>query len=463
MIEFENVSFSYEANPEQNSICDLSLKIEDGECVLLTGSSGCGKSTILRLLNGLIPEFYGGKRSGFIRIDGEEISGKGIYDFAGKIGTVFQNPRSQFFNVDTTSEIAFGPENLALPEEEILARIKKTAEDFKIENLLDRDIFGLSGGEKQKIACASVDVLRAPLILLDEPSANLDYESAERLRVMISVWKKEGKTVIIAEHRINYIWDLIDRAIIIEKGRIVCDIKGEEKKNFGRELQSKYRIRSTERISPVTLTESISLPYSDDDIILSNFQYAYKKKQVVNIPELRIPKGKATAIVGSNGAGKTTFLQCVCGILRNKGVLILDGKTCKCRDRRGRIFMVMQDPNHQLFTESVLDEVLISMPEENEQQAREILRQVDLLEYADRHPMSLSGGQKQRAAIACAAASQCPILLFDEPTSGLDMTRMLQVADIMKKLKAAGRTLITVTHDSEFIKSCCDNVIVLKR
>ena len=463
MIEFENVSFSYEANPKQNSISDLSLTIEDGECVLLTGSSGCGKSTILRLLNGLIPEFYDGKRSGFIRIDGEDISEKGIYDLAGKIGTVFQNPRSQFFNVDTTSEIAFGPENLALPEEEILTRIKETATDFNIENLLDRDIFSLSGGEKQKIACASVDVLKAPLILLDEPSANLDYESAERLRVMVSVWKKEGKTIIIAEHRINYIWDLIDRAIIIEKGRIVCDMKGEEKKNFSRELQAKFRIRSTERISPVKLAETISLPYADDDIILSDFKFSYKKTEIVNIPELRIPKGKASAIVGSNGAGKTTFLQCVCGILKNKGMLKLDGKTYKYRDRRGRIFMVMQDPNHQLFTESVLDEVLISMPDENEQLAREVLEQVDLLEYADRHPMSLSGGQKQRAAIACAVASQCPILLFDEPTSGLDMTRMLQVADIMKKLKAAGRTLITVTHDSEFIENCCDNVIVLKR
>ena len=240
-------------------------------------------------------------------------------------------------------------------------------------------------------------------------------------------------------------------------------MKGEEKKNFSRELQAKFRIRSTERISPVKLAETISLPYADDDIILSDFKFSYKKTEIVNIPELRIPKGKASAIVGSNGAGKTTFLQCVCGILKNKGVLKLDGKTYKYRDRRGRIFMVMQDPNHQLFTESVLDEVLISMPDENEQLAREVLEQVDLLEYADRHPMSLSGGQKQRAAIACAVASQCPILLFDEPTSGLDMKRMLQVADILKKLKAAGRTLITVTHDSEFIENCCDNVIVLKR
>ena len=210
----------------------VSLTIKNGECVLFTGASGCGKSTLLRLLNGLIPEFYDGERTGKICIDGTEISEKGIYDFVGKIGTVFQNPRSQFFNVDTTSELAFGCENMAIPEAEILSRIERTVSVFQIEKLMDRDIFELSGGEKQKIACASNHVLGPEIILLDEPSANLDYEAAENLRQIIQCWKEEGKTILIAEHRINYVWDLADRVIILEQGRVEKDFRKEEIKTF---------------------------------------------------------------------------------------------------------------------------------------------------------------------------------------------------------------------------------------
>ena len=228
MIRFEQVSFAYAANPDENSLKDISLTIPDGECVLLTGPSGCGKSTLLRLLNGLIPEFYAGERSGEITVDGKSIAKKGIYDLVGKVGTVFQNPRSQFFNVDTTSELAFGCENIAMPEAEILSRIDRTVRNFKIKSLMDRDIFELSGGEKQKIACASIDVLRPEIILLDEPSANLDYDAAEDLRQLIACWKAEGKTVLIAEHRINYIWDLADRVVILKDGRINRELYGEE-------------------------------------------------------------------------------------------------------------------------------------------------------------------------------------------------------------------------------------------
>ena len=187
MIEFEKVSFSYDATPEEKSLSNFSLTVNTGEFVLFTGPSGCGKTTLLRILNGLIPEFYSGDIKGNIQIDGQDIEGRRIEDQAGKIGTVFQNPRAQFFNVDTTSELAFGPENLGLPEDEIIGRIYKTVKDFHIGALMNRSIFELSGGEKQKIACASVNALQPEIVLLDEPSANLDYEATENLREILSI------------------------------------------------------------------------------------------------------------------------------------------------------------------------------------------------------------------------------------------------------------------------------------
>ncbi|MBQ9608855.1 MAG: ABC transporter ATP-binding protein [Lachnospiraceae bacterium] len=483
MIRFENVSFAYEANPEKLSLDDVSFEIGDGQCVLVTGESGCGKSTIIRLINGLIPEFYPGERKGKIYIDNDEITEKEIYDFVGKIGTVFQNPRAQFFNVDTTGELAFGLENLSVSEDEILKKIDKTVEIFHIEKLMDKSIFNLSGGEKQKIACASVDVLDPSIILLDEPSANLDYDAMNKLRDVICEWKNQGKTIIIAEHRISYICDIVDRVIYMENGKNISDWSKDEFSCFDEAECERYGLRSLKRTSPIKLAQDKNAYETDDNvkdiqedkvyktdkadndryIILKDFKFAYSgKNYVLDISKMHIKREKVTAIIGENGIGKTTFMECLCGIKKNKGILISDGKEYNYKKRLKEIFMVMQDPNHQLFTESVLDEVLISMPDEDVKKARQILKEVDLVEYEKRHPMSLSGGQKQRVAIACAIASKRPIILMDEPTSGLDKKYMLEVADILNKLKTAGRTIITVTHDSEFIENCCDDIKLLK-
>ncbi len=458
MIEFNNVSFSYDATPEIKSLNDFSLTVKNGECVLITGASGCGKSTLLRLLNGLIPEFYSGKIEGGIYIDGQDIQEGGIEDKVGVIGTVFQNPRSQFFNVDTTDELAFGLENLALPKREILNRISRTVRNFHIEPLMDRSIFELSGGEKQKIACASIDVLAPEIILLDEPSANLDYEAAENLRELIICWKNTGKTVLIAEHRINYVWDLADRVIILDNGTFKKEIAKNEINCFTDYDTTRFGMRSLKRVAPTSLVRTNK--NLDDYILLKDFYYSYdKKREIFSINEMKIQKDKVTAIIGTNGAGKTTFLECICGIRKNNGIVLIDGISYTCKKRIGKIFMVMQDVNHQLFAESVLDEVLISQPKEKVDEAKKILSEVGLETFCDRHPMSLSGGQKQRLALACAIASRLPILLLDEPTSGLDHIQMHAVAKILNRLKEEKITVITVTHDSEFIEYCCDDVI----
>ena len=207
MIEFRNINFRYAGGTEAGGLDNIDLIIPDGQVILLCGQSGCGKTTLTRLVNGLI----------------KNISSLPLYETAKYVGSVFQNPRTQFFTVDSTSELAFGCENQGLPEEKIIRRVTSTAEQFGMENLLGKNIFSLSGGEKQKIACASVSASDPPIIVLDEPSSNLDMSATKDLRRMIQIWKQQGKTVIIAEHRLYYLKELIDRVIYLKNGKIEKD------------------------------------------------------------------------------------------------------------------------------------------------------------------------------------------------------------------------------------------------
>ena len=470
MVELKNVSFRYGAGNVEctyaSSLKNIDLTVKTGECVLLTGPSGCGKTTILRLINGLIPHFYPGELSGDIFIDGGSVKDRELYDTALIIGTVFQNPRTQFYNVDTTGELAFGCENRGLPEQEIYTRIDRTVAHFRMASLMDRNIFRLSDGEKQKIACASVNVSEPKIILLDEPSANLDYTATLMLRELILRWKAEGKTIIAAEHRIAYLWDIIDRAVVLRDGEIVGEFTGNGKEELTQNQLTQMGLRTTVMESPAEM-QMDSFREGDRPITLRNFHFAYhgEKKNIVDIPILQIAAGQITAIVGANGAGKTSFLNCLCGLeKRCKGILEYEGKLYDSKSRKKLCFMVMQDTGNQLFTESVLDEVLISLKKgtANEKEtAMEIIRNLDLADFADRHPQSLSGGQKQRLAIACALASGRDLLLLDEPTSGLDYAHMKETAALLEKLRSMGTTILVVTHDSELIRACCTRRITV--
>ncbi len=491
MIELKNVNFEYTSTEgaaggidekiSNGNLRGINFSVAKGEFVLLTGGSGCGKTTILRLINGLIPNFFEGRLEGSVTVDGFDVSHTELYDTARSVSTVFQNPRSQFFNVDTTSELAFACENQGMEEGEILQRIDRTVSDLHLEPLMNRSLFDLSGGQKQKIACASVAVAGNKIILLDEPSANLDNKSVEGLRQLLKKWKSEGKTIIVAEHRLSYLWDLADRTVVLKDGIILWEFDRKKMDSLTEAELHEMGLRTNKdcRVKPDNDT---GLVMSDNDtlsssgltrgslsksntLLLQNFRYKYRNGyQALNIPQMEIPIGQITAITGNNGEGKTTFLNCLCGLgSRSKGILTLRGKTCKRRARQKQIYLVMQDVNHQLFAETVIDEILISQKEENEDEALMILKSLDLLEFAHRHPQSLSGGQKQRVAVACAIASCREVLLFDEPTSGLDYTHMLQISQILKDLKAIGRTIIVVTHDRELIKECCDTEIELKQ
>ena len=459
MITCKNVSFSY-GKDNKEVLNNINFHIKKGEIVLFCGMSGCGKTTITRLVNGLIPHYYEGKLTGDVNVGGKNIKDIHLYDVSENVGSVFQNPRSQFFSVDTTSELVFGCENQGMSKEEIFKRKDKVVKECNLETLMNKNIFNLSGGEKQKIACAGVSMLSPDVVVLDEPTSNLDIEGIYMLIDVLKKWKEEGKTIVISEHRLWFLKNIADTVFYLKDGTIKEMYSAKEFFNKDKEFYSVRGLRSV-CLEQVSLKDSLG---DNEFIVLENAMYSYDgKKLVLNIKKLEIPLGKVIAVTGRNGAGKSTFVQCMCGMLKHdKSVLKLKDKQYRGKKRINLCFPVMQDVNHQLFTESVLDEVLLSMNNEDEQQAIDYLKAMDLLNLKDEHPMALSGGQKQRVAIASALASKRDILIFDEPTSGLDLKHMNEVAKSIKYLKNQGKTIIIVTHDTEFINACCDMIIRLK-
>ena len=464
MIEFQNVTFTYHSTERESGVYNLNLTIPDGQVVLLCGESGCGKTTLTRLINGLTPEYYEGKLDGVVLVNGKDTVKTPLYELSKAVGSVFQNPRSQFFNVDTTGEIAFGCENIGLPKEEIYRRIGQVTGELKIQKLLDRSLFALSGGEKQKIACASVSAMEPDIFVLDEPSSNLDVATIADLKQVVAKWRAMGKTVIVAEHRLYYLMDIADRVIYLKNRRIEQDMSAAAFGRLGVEQLQAMGLRS---LHPANFSKIPAVSLGSSSIEIRNFLFSYGKMEAMNIPQLSVPQGAIVGILGDNGAGKTTFAKCLCGLEKSaKGTLQIGQEALGAKQRIKKCYMVMQDVNHQLFTESVSDEILLSMQGEDEQadkkQTEEILKSLNLLEYQELHPMSLSGGQKQRVAIGSAIASDKEILVFDEPTSGLDYHHMLEVAGNLQRLSDMGKTLFIITHDPELIAKCCNYFVFIE-
>ena len=288
MIEFENVSFSY-TGQEHGGLHDINLKISDGECVLFCGRSGCGKTTITRLVNGLIPQFYQGELHGRVLVDGQEISNIPMYQIAAKVGSVFQNPRTQFFNVDTDSEIAFGIENEARPPKKLAERVEQTTEDLRIQKLRNRNIFELSGGEKQKIAFASVYAMNPQIYLLDEPSSNLDMTSIQELKEHLRLIKKQGKTILIAEHRLYYLTELADRIVYLEKGEIKGIYTPEEFRQLSEPDREHMGLRAVDL--QAVFPPKTHLPAPTPVLELRNVTLRYKKQTILHtLPDTKTAK-----------------------------------------------------------------------------------------------------------------------------------------------------------------------------
>ncbi len=465
MIEFKQVSFSYEGS-EEGKLRDINFSIRKGECILLTGPSGCGKTTITRLINGLIPEFFPGNLSGEIRVEGRRLQKEPIYRIAGMVGSVFQNPKTQFFNMDTDGEIAFGLENNGIEQTRMLERIRETAQELGLEKLLGRGIFSLSGGEKQKIAFASVYAMNPEVYLLDEPSSNLDEASIEELRKQIELLKQQGKTTVIAEHRIYYLAELADRIFYLNQGELQHIWTREEFLRLSTEERKRLGLRTVEYQSntvpmnkpPVEIIEG----ERKEQIKFQDVTIGYGKQKVLTGINFDAAEGEIIAVTGQNGVGKSTFSRTLCGLLKPlEGNILWGSASFKEKKRLACSYMVMQDVNYQLFADSVKHECSFGIKNPDYELVEETLKELNLYPYRNQHPNTLSGGQKQRVAVAVSMICKKKILIFDEPTSGLDYDSMQSVARLIKKLAQTGKIIFVVTHDYEFIAEACTRIMRL--
>ena len=460
MISIDNVSFGY--GEAQETLSQVSAAIAPGECVLLCGASGCGKTTVTKLINGLIPAFTPGCRlEGRVEVDGLDPGTTPMYELARKVGSVFQNPKSQFFNLDTDSELAFGLENEGRPPDEIRKRVADTVDALHLQELQARNIFSLSGGQKQLLAFGSVYAMGPEIFVLDEPTANLDQGAIARLHDQIAGLKRQGRTVVIAEHRLYFLTDLIDRALYLRDGVL--------ERTFTREQFCALTDREREALGLRTLIPAdCTLPAAapagaKEGLSVEGLSCAYRKEPpVFQALSFSARPGEVVAITGPNGVGKTTLSRCLCGLIREQaGQIALNGRPLNRKERQKAAFCVMQDVNHQLFSDSVWGECRMSAPDAPDSSLKGVLDSLHLLPFRERHPMSLSGGQKQRLAVATALLSEKPILIFDEPTSGLDYARMVEVSGVIRSLAQQGRIVLVVTHDQEFLQRACDRVLRL--
>ena len=458
MIEIRELSFKYKGGTNY-SLKDINLKINKGECILLCGKSGCGKSTLLKLINGIIPEFYDGDICGSVRVNGINTFTTEIHELSKFVGSVFQNPKTQFYTTNTTDEIAFGLENYGIDTEAINKRIIEVEKDLRLERLMNKNIFNLSGGEKQKIAIASTYALSPEIFVLDEPSSSLDIKSMKELSQTIENLKAMGKTIIIAEHRLWYLKDIVDRAIYMEDGKIIREYNMEEIEKLSEDERLKTGLRhsSYKDINLVNNEESFN---EESSLEIRNLIFKRNARTILSIDNLKFSYGNIIGIVGENGIGKSTFAKIVCGLYKTNGEEILkDNRRFNRINRIKESLLVMQEVNYQLFTDTVFDEILLTSKIRDKNIINTYLKDMELENIIDRNPHTLSGGQKQRVIILSALLSGKKILFFDEPTSGLDYRNMKIVAKNIKKVKKKDRLILIISHDIEFLELVCDSIV----
>ncbi|MCS4487829.1 ABC transporter ATP-binding protein [Streptococcus sciuri] len=453
-ISLKNVSLTYQgAKNPAFQVADIS--ISSGECVLVTGRSGAGKSTFLHLLSGLLPDeesqLFGTIRVGRCRA-GKETS----KEFAHQVASTFQEPIRQFFHQKVKHELAFPAENQGLATTLIQKRLAEVADCFELTHLLERDCLTLSGGEQQRLAMAVAVMQDTPIIILDEPTSHLDAASITQLRSQIIQLKKRGKTLLIAEHMLAYLLDLADRVLYIDSGHLrydwlpsqVLSLSSDKRKQLGlRQLDLstcqtllEHKIQETSpNYSSGLSIENISL-FSDSQCLLSH---------------LSVACGEIVGLVGSNGRGKSTLAQILAGTIKPKqGRIFWQSKVTKSKERLKLVSLVLQDVRLQLFTANVAEELRLGGAKK--EIPIDLLSHLGLVDLLKRHPQKLSGGEQQRLMIAASLLSEKPIFIFDEPTSNLDGAQLQAFMTQVIQLKQEGKAILIISHDVELLASICD-------
>ncbi len=447
MIELHGVSYAY---PEGSSpaLLDVDLTIPDGQWLLLAGPSGGGKSTLLYLLNGLIPHIFGGNLTGRIRVDGDAPGDVPLRTLSRRVGTVFQNPESQLFMLRVEEDAAFGCENLGLPPAETRRRVEQVLEQLSLVALRNQEVFTLSGGQKQRAAIAGALAMGCRTLLLDEPTSDLDEPSRAELLEALADLHCRGYTIVMTEHRLEGLDRLVDRTVTIDAGRIVSN---------GPAVAEPPPLRHQSARGA-----KISTPLVD----LQGVTFAHPGREpVLNRLSLQLAPGETTALVGLNGSGKTTLLKLLCGLLRpTEGrAVIADQEAPSLAQLVGKVGFLFQNPDEQLFADTAAEE--IAFGPKNMGRSVDIdryLERLGLARHRNEHPRCLSRGQRQRLAAAAVLALQPKLILLDEPTTGLDRktwtTLMEYVAD---EADACGAAVLFSTHHHEVVDAFADRVLTL--
>ena len=491
IIEFKDFSFKYNSQAEP-TLKNINLKINKGEKILLAGPSGSGKSTIGRCLNGLIPNINQGEVKGKCLVNGKDITSTSLFDFSFTTSTILQDADSQFIGLTVGEYIAFALENDCQPKDKMHQTVNQWADELKIKELLTQSPQSISGGQKQIVALAGVLVDESPILLFDEPLANLDPASGLKTMAIIDKIQKElNATVIIIEHRVEEVLSQpIDRIILVNEGTIVADQLTNqllhshtlEKIGVREPLYLKALTAADVNLSSIKEVDQIStLPVSEkisDKLAAWTKQAKITKKEADNLPLLKldhvghqysknqlyplkdvsttINQGDFISIVGQNGAGKTTLCRTICGFISNEGKITLKDQNLSdlsIKERAEKIGYVMQDPNQMISQKMIFDEIALGLRLRNvdeetiKQRVDQTLKICGL--YPFRHwPISaLSFGQKKRVTIAAILVLEPEIIILDEPTAGQDWKTYTEIMSFLKHLNTIGKTIIIITHD----------------
>ncbi len=475
----ENLSFRYRDRQEA-AISNISFEAKPGEVLLIAGASGCGKTTLIRCINGLIPRSYKGERTGRVAVFGEETTGWKLSQISQKIGTVLQDPERQILGTKVLNEVAFGLENLAVPREEIVQRADEALKFLKIFHLRERETFTLSGGEKQKVALAGVLAMRPSILLLDEPLASLDPASAQDALDTARFLADEGMSILMVEHRVEDVLRIKpERVMFMSEGevRYLGELSGLSKVvNYSEVKLSAEdiveRARQDQAPAEIKILPGATGKSENESLVsFENVTFGYESDMdILHGLTLDIKRGDVIAVLGPNAAGKTTFVKHAIGLLKPKSGRVLvngrDTKEASVAQIASTLGYVFQSPSHMLFAPTVHEELAFGptnmkhSKEQIETEVREALRVVNLSEKEQDPPLALSFGQQKRVSIAAILAMQSRILVMDEPTAGQDYQNYMNFMDSILQLPSFEAVLF-ITHDVDLAVIYANRVLMI--